>query len=201
MLRAYTLHEFSDSGTSSRADSGLRWRYFCINFFTSFSRVVASKREVPRRPWKSLEALLLATNPSAGNIFGANSKYSRIHSSIVMPSVPSIIAISPPVDVPAMRSKNWHGFNGRFQLESSFWSRTWKIRCNIRRVERPRTPPPSRESSRRFLMLFAIGTDSWCQKAEDGQTRLWGYGSRRALAGPCTWPQAEVHFSHVTQQS
>lgn len=106
------------------------------------------------------------------NTAAARSLYAVMHSSTSISSRPSIMASSldahiskclleirssyPPVLVPPMRSNISHGLTG----ESSDCFRSWFRRSmmffNMYRVERPRTPPPSKDNrhshdlSRRF---------------------------------------------------
>lgn len=75
-----------------------------------------------------------------------------MHSSTLIFSLPSIMAMMPPVDVPPMRSKQSHGFGG---FSGLMFSMSWR---RIIRDESPRMPPPSSERSLNPLATAPSGS-------------------------------------------
>src|SRR5579871_2315059 len=73
-------------------------------------------------------------------------------------SRPSIKAMSPPVEVPQIKSKKSHGrgeMSGRPELFAAYSRAIWRMRSfRIYRLEIPRTPPPSRERIRRGFSVM-----------------------------------------------
>lgn len=77
--------------------------------------------------------------------------YTSLHVSTSILSRPSMMAISPPVPVPAMRSKCSHGFGTSCRF-GALPSVSTNVRCinswRIMSIEYPRTPPPSSDRMR-----------------------------------------------------
>jgi len=85
-------------------------------------------------------------------------------------SRPNINAISPPVLVPQIKSKHSQGLGGvEFWVSAPPCLLTWFISsCKMYNEEIPRTPPPSRQSTRSGgSMGFQAGSDAalWVRKA------------------------------------
>jgi len=122
-----------------------------MSFRSSVSNGVDGKRAVPFEALSSLPNLDPPSKLSVGKMSGLSSRYVWMHCLISIPSRPSMMAISPPVEVPPMRSKYVAGLSGRLTSGPSIASSWCMIDSNTSSVDSPRMPPPSKESRRNGL--------------------------------------------------